>query len=519
MKNRKKKNAITLLALVITIVIMLLLAGVAIQMTMGENGLIAKSAQAQKAQAKAELYDTAKLSYMSLNIKALENGQPSPNAELVLSTTEFTNKYNVVGDDVTDKKGTVIDTKANVLNIIQGTVAGGFSSGGASTSESWPKTVGGVTIPEEDKDKMILKLKVKSDTEVDFSTHIENLMKIDPIELDYGNGEKENVTDLYNRNNKHYNVGEYILKLKNIKDFGLREVGDFEIEVLQWGKILEKNEKNIIQISNVSKIYEPEPDRIPIEYIHPKFTEIPEWLFSKKVTSTVMSKFGSNNSIVSIPEGLFKNNVNIVSFDRVFYNCTGITSIPEGLFKNNVNVTNFGSVFSNCSGLTSIPEGLFKNNVNVKSFGSVFSNCSGLTSIPEGLFKNNVNVTNFGSVFTNCIGLTSIPEGIFKNNVNVKSFTGLFAGCSGITSIPEGLFKNNVNVINFVTTFGYSGLRNIPEGLFKNNVNVINFVETFRGCTGLTGIPEDIIELGKKVKERGGDTRSMFRLLYIILKL
>ena len=550
MKNRKNKNAITLIALVITIVIMLLLAAVAIQMTMGENGLIAKSKEAQKAQAKAELYDTAKLSYMSLNTKALENGQPSPNAELALSTTEFTNKYNVVGDDVTDKKGTVIDTKANVLNIIQGTVAGGFSSGtsagGTSSAESWPKTVGGVTIPEEDKDKMILKLKVKSDTEVDFTTYMGSLIKIDPIELDYGNGEKGEITDLYNSNNKHYNVGEYILKLKNIKDFGLREVGDFEIEVLQWGKILEKNEKNIILISNVSKIYEPEPDRIPIEYINPKFTEIPEWLFSKKVTSTVMSKFGSNNSIVSIPEGLFKNNVNIVSFDRVFYNCTGITSIPEGLFKNNVNVTNFGSVFTNCSGLTSIPEGLFKNNVNVKSFGSVFSNCSGLTSIPEGLFKNNVNVTNFGSVFsncsgltsipeglfknnvnvtnfgsvfTNCIGLTSIPEGIFKNNVNVKSFTGLFAGCSSLISIPEGLFKNNVNVINFVTTFGYSGLRNIPEGLFKNNVNVINFVETFRGCTGLTGIPEDIIELGKKVKERGGDTRSMFRLLYIILKL
>ena len=470
MKKNRRRNAITLLALVITIVIMLLLAGVAIQMTMRENGLIAKSAQAQKEQAKAELYEIAKLSYISLKAKATENGQPSPQAELALSTTEFTNKYNVVGDDVTDKNGNVIDTKANVLNIIQGTVAGGFSSGtsagGTSSAESWPKTVGGVTIPEEDKDKMILKLKVKSDTEVDFTTYMGSLVEIDPIELDYGNGEKGEITDLYNSNNKHYNVGEYILKLKNIKDFGLREVGDFEIEVLQWGKILEKNEKNIIQISNVSKIYEPEPDRIPIEYIHPKFTEIPEWLFSKKVTSTVMSKFGSNNSIVSIPEGLFKNNVNITSFGSVFFRNTAITSIPEGLFKNNVNVT---------------------------EFGSVFSNCSGLTSIPEGLFKNNVNVTNFGSVFTNCIGLTSIPEGIFKNNVNVKSFTGLFAGCSSLISIPEGLFKNNVNVINFV--------------------------ETFRGCTGLTGIPEDIIELGKKVKERGGDTRSMFRLLYIILKL
>ena len=50
-----KRKGITLLALVITIVIMLLLAGVAIQMTMGENGLIAKSNQAKKEQAKAEL--------------------------------------------------------------------------------------------------------------------------------------------------------------------------------------------------------------------------------------------------------------------------------------------------------------------------------------------------------------------------------------------------------------------------------------------------------------------------------
>ena len=142
---------------------MLLLAGVVIQMTMGENGLISKSKQAQKAQAKAELYDTAKLSYANLKAKATENGQTSPQAELALSTTEFTNKYNVVGDNITDKKGNAIDTKANVLNVLQDTVAGGFSSGttqgGTSSSESWPKTVGGVTIPEEDKDKMILKVK------------------------------------------------------------------------------------------------------------------------------------------------------------------------------------------------------------------------------------------------------------------------------------------------------------------------------------------------------------------------
>ena len=416
MKKRKKKNAITLLALVITIVIMLLLAGVAIQMTMGENGLIAKSVQAQKEQAKAELYDTAKLSYTNLKAKALENGEASPQAELALSTIEFTNKYNVVGDNITDKKGNVIDTKANVLNVLQGTVAGGFSSGGTSSTESWPKTVGGVVITEEDKDKMILKLRVKNHTAVPFGGINIYLMNVDAIEVDYGDGQKGEITDLYTYTSKEYDRGEYILKFKNIKDFSLGW-GDFEIEVLQWGKILEKNEENIINIPNVSKIYEPEPDRIPITYNNPKFTEIPEWLFSKKVTSTVMSEFRSNNSIVSIPEGLFKNNVNIVSFDCVFIGCSEITSIPEGLFKNNVKVRTFWRTFYGCTGLKNIPEGLFKNNVNVINFEQAFYGCTGLTSIPETIVEFAKKVKEKGgdssSMFRYCTSAsnyTSIPE-------------------------------------------------------------------------------------------------------------
>ena len=506
MKNRKNKNAITLLALVITIVIMLLLAGVAIQMTMGENGLIAKSREAQKAQAKAELYDTAKLSYTNLKAKALENGEASPQAELALSTTEFTNKYNIVGDDITDKKGNVIETKANVLNVLQGTVAGGFSPG-TSTGTTTPavyKTVGGVPILEDDKDKLILKLIAKSDTIVSFGGIGDSfLSRISPIDVDYGNGEKGKITDLYNIFDKQYNRGEYILKLKNIKDFELKYNGDFEIEILQWGKILEKDEKNIIKIPNVSKIYEPEPDKIPIEYINIKLTEIPEWLFSKKVTSTVMSKFGSNNSIVSIPEELFKNNVNVISFDSVFRGCSGITSIPEGLFKNNVNIVSFDSVFSGCSGITSIPEGLFNNNVNVTNFRDAFRGCNGITSIPEGLFKNNANVIYFTNIFFGCSRLTRIPVRLFYNNVNVKEFNGAFENCSGITSIPEGLFDRNVNVKGFGYVFqNCSGLTNIPNSIIKfaNEVRMRGGIHylAFRGCTAASNyasIPDSMKEL------------------------
>ena len=435
-KKRKKKNAITLLALVITIVIMLLLAGVAIQMTMGENGLIAKSVQAQKEQAKAELYDTAKLSYATLNAKALENGQPSPQAELALATTEFTNKYNIVGDDVTDKKGTIIDTKENVLKAIMGEIPGSTTPVPSTPAESWPKTVAGVTIPEEEKNDMIIKIKViDAKAKIYFSRNDEKI-------IDYGTGnhtERADGVEFYN--------GEHIIKISKFERLSLedKKEGDYEVEILQWGKIT-GNPLNDFEIHNVSKVYEPELDKVPVMYRNAKFTEIPEWLFSKKVTSEDMSKFHNCPGLTSIPEGLFKNNVNAKYFTDAFYGCTGLTSIPEGLFKNNVKAESFWSAFNGCTGLTSIPEGLFKNNVNAVNFTDTFRGCPGLTSIPEGLFKNNVNAKNFTSTFYGCPGLTSIPEKIIEFGKKVKEKGGIvssmFYGCtsaSNYNSIPNYL--------------------------------------------------------------------------------
>ena len=407
-KKRKKKNAITLLALVITIVIMLLLAGVAIQMTMGENGLIAKSVQAQKEQAKAELYDTAKLSYTSLNAKALENGQPSPNVDLALSTTEFRDRYDIVGDDITDKNGNVIDTKINVLNIIQGTVAGGFSSGttpGTTTSAVY-KTVGGVQILEDDKDKMILKLKILREKDIiDFrmpSGFGQGGDTSTAVNIDYGNGIRKEVTDLYNSAPMEYEQGEYILKIDRIKQISIqgkptiRE--NYEIEILQWGKLQldTVNRYKGIEISNVSKIYEPEPDKIVVEYKNPLFKEIPEWLFSKKITSEVMSKFvdapysNGSSKIEKIPEDLFKNCVNAKDFSGIFSGCKKIKEIPENLFKHNTNATKFTYAFAGCENLTNIPETIieFAKKVNDKGgdANKMFAYCtsaSNYTSIPE----------------------------------------------------------------------------------------------------------------------------------------
>lgn len=354
-----KRKGITLLALVITIVIMLLLAGVAIQMTMGENGLIAKSNQAKKEQAKAELLENAKLGYLNLKTKAIEEKSPTPEYESLLSTSEFLDKYNIVGDNITDKKGNVIEAKQEILNTFKMLYP----------KTDGKKTVGGVEIPESDKDKMIFKLKIKENGKSIIWCNMENYTGPSvPIKIDYGDGTKGELTDYYWGSGKSYNKGEYIVKLENVEVFSMGALysyqeGGYEVELLQWGKIKATGYKNIT-LRNVSIIHEPEPADTIVEYRNGQFSEIPENLFENKKDSKYVSMFRDCNNLTDIPVNLFKNCINVESFDDTFFRCANLTNIPEDLFKYNINLKNVNYTFSECSKLTNIPENLFKHNIN-----------------------------------------------------------------------------------------------------------------------------------------------------------
>ena len=267
------------------------------------------------------------------------------------------------------------------------------------------------------------------------------------VKVDYGTGDNAEITSSAGSSKIYNNVGEYIVKVENVKDFTISDIEkftskQFEVEILQWGKIRENNEENRIYQDNVKKIYEPEPDKIPIEYYLAEFTEIPEWLFSKKTTSTKLGAFVSCENITTIPENLFKYNVNVKSFYRIFYNCK-ITTIPENLFKYNINAEDFENAFADCPNITEIPENLFKYNVNAKSFGVAFRN-SKITTIPENLFKYNTNVTSFFQTFQGCSRLNNIPDEIIEHAKQVKQrggdVTRIFDRCtsaSNYNSLPS----------------------------------------------------------------------------------
>lgn len=436
-----KRKGITLLALVITIVIMLLLAGVAIQMTMGENGLIAKSNQAKKEQAKAELLEDAKLGYLNLKTKAIEEKSPTPEYESLLSTSEFLDKYNIVGDNITDKKGNVIEAKQEILNTLKMLYP----------KTDGKKTVGGVEILESDKDKMIFKLKIKENGKSIIWCNMENYTgPSTPIKIDYGDGTKGELTDYYWGSGKSYNKGEYIVKLENVEVFSMgalysyQEDG-YEVELLQWGKIKTTGYKNIT-LRNVSVIHEPEPADTIVEYRNGQFSEIPENLFENKKDSKYVSMFRDCNNLTDIPVNLFKNCINVESFDDTFFRCANLTNIPENLFKYNVNLKSARSTFKKCSKLENIPENLFKYNTNLEYINEIFSECTELTNIPSRLISNNSQLKEVENMFAGCKKIIDIPTNIIQDGIKLKERGGrawrMFKGCTAANNysiIPDDL--------------------------------------------------------------------------------
>ena len=502
MKKIQKKRGVTLLALAITIIIMLLLAGVVMQMALGDNGLFVRATKSKSEQAKAELYENAKLEYLGLKTKAIEQGQPDPQISEVLSAANFLAKYTVDGSNIKDKKGEVIDTRDNLLEKLDGMSSSDVPitpSAQTYPEQSYPKTIDGVTIQETDKDKLILKIKIKEQTKLAIR---HNWYIPDPynIQVEWRNwGYDLFKPDYSGPTGEHeYYPGEYTMKITGAKSFSLESAewrtDKFEVTVLHWGKFEDNgNEDNKIRLYSVKDIKMPEPNDVTVEYQHGSITNIPEDLFKYKSTRKNMSSFQNCANIASVPENLYKYNIEMTSIQNSFLGCYNLTAVPEGLFKYNQKLNNINNMFSGTQ-IASIPEKLFKFNKELETVSNIFTS-SRITDIPENLFKYNVKLKNINGLFTSSHNIKSIPENLFKFNTEVTNFSNVFSSLPNLDSIPENIFSNNKKAITFNLAFMYnSKLKVIPENLFKNNTEAINFSGTFQGCSSITTIPGNLFD-------------------------
>ena len=205
---------------------------------------------------------------------------------------------------------------------------------------------------------------------------------------------------------------------------------------------------------------------------------------------------------------VFKNNVDITSFDELhyfkgltiigekeFYNCTGLTSITIP-----INITTIEShAFAGCSSLTqiSIPSG-------VNTIGSsVFSNCTNIASIK--VESGNPYYTS--SISSNAIidsKSNTLKVGCKKTvipSIVTSISSDAFEGCSGLTSITIPASVISIDKNPFIGCTGLTTIK-VADGNTmydsRNSCNAIIKSETNSIVTGCinTIIPSDVTKIG-----------------------
>lgn len=139
-----------------------------------------------------------------------------------------------------------------------------------------------------------------------------------------------------------------------------------------------------------------------------------------------------------------------------------------------------------------------------------FYNCTKLAgTIPLPHTQSFKNVTSVYQLFEGCTNLTGeIPTDLFKNGTNIVNFREVFMGCSNLTgTIPASLFANSPKATNFAHVF--EGCKKItgqiPSELFKNNLQADYLSCTFKDCSGLTGnIPAELFKNNTNAYYFGG---------------
>lgn len=96
MKNNK---GITLIALVITIIVLLILAGVSIAMLTGENGILSNATEAQEETARENAIERINLALQAIKTQTLAEQNDDATFDPINETTDLTGLYdpNIIG--------------------------------------------------------------------------------------------------------------------------------------------------------------------------------------------------------------------------------------------------------------------------------------------------------------------------------------------------------------------------------------------------------------------------------------
>ena len=446
MKNVKdclkfRNRGITLIALVITIIVLLILAGITIAAISGDNGILQNAARAKEKTEEAEIEEQIKLAQMELQIEGRDSTVNNILEKMVDEGNIEENEIDLVR--IEDNGNAILKLKNTEINIGKINGSEPLLNDDLEGNEEY-KTF--ITEWKIDQEGMQIVLPI-------MDSYKEQARNYD-FTVDYGDGTVVQVTGESDPDSRHIysDVGEYEIKITGLcEEFNFQSISDSKdmiIGIKQWGAVGLKH----------------------------------------------INFLGCTNLEGNIPVPVKNSFVEITSFDGLFTNCPKLSGIiPENLFFNAPNVTLMSWLFNRCEELTgNIPERLFKYTPNITTVINAFAYTNLTGNIPEKLFFYNSKLEIFQDTFAGCKNLQgTIPESLFVNNTVAINFHGLFQKCTGLTGeIPQELFENTTKAEDFRFTFtGCTGIiGNAPE-LWKRE-GVIYSAQCFKDCINLDNYDE-----------------------------
>ncbi len=376
MKKVKGSKGITLVALVITVIVLLILAGITISAISGENGIIQKAVEARTQTDIANVKEQARLDITELQMDKLGEEITEEELETILlkygSFEESENEKDILDRILTTEKG----NKIQVSEIYEGNI----------------KSESGVPI------------KIRINTGEDGYVVLP-ISKEEDCVIDWGDN-----TTTANKGNKEEGI-----KVASVNN-NIRVASEQRPKGIEH-TYTEKNVEKTVTISGSVKAI-----GNSASFTKEKILEIEQW--GETGLEMVDLRYCENlRKIASPSKKSFENIMNInneygQSLMITFEGCTSLKEIPSDLFKYCNNAIGFRGTFVGCTSLTTIPEELFANCPNAVDFGHTFRNCTSLTSIPQKLFDNCQKVESFYRTFYNCTNLTGKPIELWTRGTN-----------------------------------------------------------------------------------------------------
>ena len=373
MNKLKAKKGITLIALVITIIVLLILAGISITAITGENGIANKAKYTQEKTKIAKEQEQADLEsleeYINNNLGESSVDWDSVLADATVNSDEYLQQAAELGQDINTNTAIGIGTDGKVVNMDLWKYE--YLSSGKTSSSSYD---------------------FYENPGLALALPFREMATVDPGGKAYlGEIKDGKIIGTIPQSIKYEEDGEFVPVTILLGTF----IGCTELTTIPQIPDTVKNMcgtfSNCIGIKNVKGL----PDNSIIDFSS-TFSYCTN-LTSVEIPKGVINMHGTFTGCTNLTKvSKIPNSVTIM--EMTFKNCTSLVESPEIP----AGITKVDSLFWGCTSLTKAPT--FQEGLN--SMGYVFMGCTSLTTAPQ----IPSSVTNMNGTFWNCTNLTGTIE-------------------------------------------------------------------------------------------------------------